>query len=353
MAAPIAACRICLDEPSKKNRRVIFGETFHVLSQLTQVLDYVPSPCDGLSKYVCNLCFTKLNKLHKIDFDLVNKIDSLRKEKKELLCYLREKIPAREIVSPLKTPKRQEKRVITHSPTPRKTKKSLFSIRPRTEQHNELMDLASQPPKTHVMNVQAIIPGTQRKILPKPSQELGSVLHVSKSSMSEPSTCIAVKSFTPSKLKVVYKTKKSQRIRTKLVKDVQLSEIVKSLAIHNAPKRTARAIYNSSLKDAINVQIMKELKREISYLTSTTNLSLLRRSESRCLATFSFDKVNEEVKLFAPLFHKMVSTITKESCIGTAVTSCIALKSANTHMSAFQHVIGQVLDHGGATDEVW
>ncbi|KAK3086018.1 hypothetical protein FSP39_012234 [Pinctada imbricata] len=96
---------------------------------------------------------------------------------------------------------------------------------------------------------------------------------------------------------------------------------------------------------------MKELKREISYLTSTTNLSLLRRSESRCLATFSFDKVNEEVKLFAPLFHKMVSTITKESCIGTAVTSCIALKSANTHMSAFQHVIGQVLDHGGATDE--
>ncbi|KAK3098281.1 hypothetical protein FSP39_017934 [Pinctada imbricata] len=98
---------------------------------------------------------------------------------------------------------------------------------------------------------------------------------------------------------------------------------------------------------------MKELKREISYLTSTTNLSLLRRSESRCLATFSFDKVNEEVKLFAPLFHKMVSTITKESCIGTAVTSFIALKSANicTHMSAFQHVIGQVLDHGGATDE--
>ncbi|KAK3083494.1 hypothetical protein FSP39_024165 [Pinctada imbricata] len=98
---------------------------------------------------------------------------------------------------------------------------------------------------------------------------------------------------------------------------------------------------------------MKELKREISYLTSTTNLSLLRRSESRCLATFSFDKVNEEVKLFAPLFHKMVSTITKESCIGTAVTSCIALKSANTHMSAFQHVIGQVLDHGGATDEFY
>lgn len=35
-----------------------------------------------------------------------------------------------------------------------------------------------------------------------------------------------------------------------------------------------------------------------------------------------------------------------------AVAVALLLRNRNTHMSAVHHVIGQILDHGGATDEV-
>lgn len=34
------------------------------------------------------------------------------------------------------------------------------------------------------------------------------------------------------------------------------------------------------------------------------------------------------------------------------VAVALLLRNINTHMSAIHHVIGQILDHGGATDEV-
>lgn len=81
MVAPIEVCRICNCDLPKKHRRVIFSESFCVFNQLTQVIDNNASPNDGMSKYVCGYCLTKLNKLHKIDMKLVHKMDALRREK--------------------------------------------------------------------------------------------------------------------------------------------------------------------------------------------------------------------------------------------------------------------------------
>jgi hypothetical protein len=44
--------------------------------------------------------------------------------------------------------------------------------------------------------------------------------------------------------------------------------------------------------------------------------------------------------------------IVKGSLKGTTITAAIALKFRNLHMSSFHHVVAQILDHGGATDEV-
>lgn len=110
-------------------------------------------------------------------------------------------------------------------------------------------------------------------------------------------------------------------------------------------------MYNSPLKDVINNHIMEELKQEIGKLTSSVNCSLLRQIDSKSLATFSFDKVNEEIKLWAPLFHQCMLTLSNNNVMGATVASCVMLKSNNSHMSALQHVIGQILDHGGATDD--
>lgn len=151
---------------------------------------------------------------------------------------------------------------------------------------------------------------------------------------------------------VVYKTKKTKKIRTKLVKDCQLGELVRSIAIHNAPKRTIRAMYNTPLKDVINNHIMTELKQEIGKLTSSVNRSLLRQIDSKSLATFSIDRVNEEIQIWAPLFHQCMLTLSNNNLMGATVAACVMLKYNNKHMSALQHIIGQILDHGGATDDV-
>nr|XP_034329422.1 uncharacterized protein LOC117690163 isoform X2 [Crassostrea gigas] len=321
MAAPIEVCRICNCDLPKKHRRVIFSESFCVFNQLTQVIDYNASPNDGMSKYVCGYCFTKLNKLHKIDMELLHKMDALRREKGEVLGSLRDKHAKALLLNIARTPKSKDKRSIVHSPTPRKTKKTLFTT----------------PRKEHIEpEGQAMQEDNQRLVLATPMETM------------KP---ITIKSFTPSKIKVVYKTKKTKNIRTKLVKDCQLGELVRSIAIHNAPKRTIRAMYNTPLKDVINNHIMTELKQEIGKLTSSVNRSLLRQIDSKSLATFSIDRVNEEIQIWAPLFHQCMLTLSNNNLMGATVAACVMLKYNNKHMSALQHIIGQILDHGGATDD--
>ena len=94
-------CRVCPESIPKHHRRTIFGPTFNVGPQLTEVLGYVPHQNDGLSKYVCGFWYTKLNKLSKIDFDLVHRIDALRSEKQDIIKVLRAKIVSRHVVSKL------------------------------------------------------------------------------------------------------------------------------------------------------------------------------------------------------------------------------------------------------------
>lgn len=81
----MAVCRLCHEVLPVKNRRTIFTPTFGVSSQLTEVLGYTPRDDDGLSKYVCGFCFSKLNKLSKIEFDLKHKVQTLNVEKSSLL----------------------------------------------------------------------------------------------------------------------------------------------------------------------------------------------------------------------------------------------------------------------------
>ena len=121
-AAGLSNLWYCSSELPKKHRRVIFGDSFGVFSQLTQIIDHVAIPSDGLSRYVCGFCFMKLNKLRKINVDLVTKLDALRREKTELESLLWEKHKQSGIQ---KTPT-GKKRMIIHSPTPRKSKKSFL-----------------------------------------------------------------------------------------------------------------------------------------------------------------------------------------------------------------------------------
>ena len=85
-------CRLCQCSSLGKSRRLIFPESFLVREQLVEVSGQIPSPTDGLSKYVCVRCFGKFNRLSKLDFDIQNKVDVLKRDKQILLSELRQSL---------------------------------------------------------------------------------------------------------------------------------------------------------------------------------------------------------------------------------------------------------------------
>lgn len=151
---------------------------------------------------------------------------------------------------------------------------------------------------------------------------------------------------------VLYIVKSDHKLRSRIVSDDTSKQVIKNIALHNSKKRTANLLLTSSLKESIIEGITKELKKEIKIMNSTINNSLLRKIDSNSLTCFNVHKINLELQTWAPLLHQVLSTLSKSSKIGSTILAAISLKFTNTHMSAFQHIVGQILDHGGATDEV-
>ena len=129
-------------------------------------------------------------------------------------------------------------------------------------------------------------------------------------------------------------------------------KIVKSISAKENKDKIGRLVYQSNLKSSINKCILKEIKRESIKLCSLKEDSILRDISSGNLAKFSLTTLDNEISQKAPVFHSFIKQFVKGSVLGTAVTLAVALKSRNKHMSAFHHIIGQILDHGGATDQV-
>lgn len=127
--------------------------------------------------------FTKLNKLCKIDTDLIHKMDSLRREKNEVLGVLREKHAKTLQLTKVRTPKSQDKRTIVHSPTPRKSKRTLFS----TPQKNDLAE------RHDIISLQKA-----------DQMEIPCVETLKSAPENHKAMSITIKSFTPSKLKVFW-----------------------------------------------------------------------------------------------------------------------------------------------------
>lgn len=177
MASCVENCRLCHESLPPKHRRTIFTETFGLTNQLIEVLGYIPRPEDGMSKYLCGFCFTKLNKLSKIEFDISHRLEALKNEKFELLKMLRARYVqiARPVVhSPRLSAEKQtcgtprqetSKRPLFHSPTPRKVKKPLIftptenrMILPKT-QRMEVQDDTKPEAKKKKVSVSLFSPG--------------------------------------------------------------------------------------------------------------------------------------------------------------------------------------------------
>lgn len=139
----------------------------------------------------------------------------------------------------------------------------------------------------------------------------------------------------------------SNKIQSRGIPQGDFQRIVKSVSQHSSKEKIGRLIYKSSLKDSVNKCVYNEANKECM------NLSLPRNYSSENVATFSASTLNVEIQKRAPLLHGILQHVVKGSDLETVVTGAITWKFHSKHLSAFHHVVAHILDHGGATDEVF
>lgn len=152
---------------------------------------------------------------------------------------------------------------------------------------------------------------------------------------------------------VVFRGKK-ESVKSKVIPAGVYQDIIRGMTRGESHQRVSQLLYNSSLKENILNSVLKDLKKELSKLSSTKTGSCLRRTSSDDLATVNFETWNLEFQLFSPVLFKIISGVfDDQKSVAVAMISAIIQKQKNMHMSAFHHAVSQVLDNGGATDEVF
>lgn len=105
-------------------------------------------------------------------------------------------------------------------------------------------------------------------------------------------------------------------------------------------------------KKAVKV-LSKCVKEECKLLCGKNNPSILRGSTTEDILSIDFLNIANELKERAPAFPQILEdtmNITKH--VALVSSAAVILHHRNQHMSLIHHVEGQLLDHGGATDEV-
>ncbi|XP_062605477.1 uncharacterized protein LOC134267273 isoform X2 [Saccostrea cucullata] len=316
-----AICRTCCEILDKKSRRTIYSNTFEVSQQLNEVLGHVPNENDGCSKYVCYRCYAKLKKMSKIDYDLLHKVDELRKEKFEIIKSLREKLTLNNVELTRPSVGVNMSASVT-SPTPAELRTSTDAF---GEEDGCKRSLIHSPTPRKVKRCKPGFTKTPEKL-------------------RQP----RIKLFTPSKIKVLFNTGK--QIKCRMVKDAEFRQVIKAISRGQPKRHIAKFAYNSSLKEELAKFVIHDIEKDITKLTSKKSNCCLRSTECDNLSSFKFEKLLFEVQLHAPLLYKTLSHTLKDS-VGVAVTTAIIAKNRNMHMCALHHIIAQILDHSGATDE--
>lgn len=139
------------------------------------------------------------------------------------------------------------------------------------------------------------------------------------------------------------------RVQSKLVKEHDIKEIVKSLAKGNSLAKISKKLMNSNLRDFIQNETLKALQSNCKAIGKN---SLMLECSSHHLQNFKFQSLNVQVQTCAPFLYKIIDCLTKHNEILNVVIISLLLRARNIQMSRLHHIITQVLDHGGATDEV-
>lgn len=159
---------------------------------------------------------------------------------------------------------------------------------------------------------------------------------------------------SPGKAKVSFRGRQDHKVRTRVIKDGVCQSVVKSIVRGDKGPSISRKLYSiESLRLGLQRCVLKELEDQCKTLCQVKNKSVLRNISPKNLESLSFKSIIDDCQLYAPLLLETLACVmNRPNENKLAVAVALLLRNRNTHMSAIHHVIGQILDHGGATDEV-
>lgn len=160
---------------------------------------------------------------------------------------------------------------------------------------------------------------------------------------------------SPGKAKVSFRGRQDHKVRARIIKDGVWQSVVKSIVRGDKGPSISRKLYSiESLKPGLQRCVLKELEDQCKTLCQVKNKSVLRNISPKNLESLSFKSIINDCQLYAPLLLETLACVMNRPTENKlAVAVALLLRNRNTHMSAVHHVIGQILDHGGATDEVF
>lgn len=99
--------------------------------------------------------------------------------------------------------------------------------------------------------------------------------------------------------------------------------------------------------------LSKCVKEECKLHCGKNNPLILRGNTTEDIHSTDFLKIANEVKEKAPVFsQKLKDTTNTTKPVALVSSAAVILHHRNHNMSLIRHVVGQLLDYGGATDDV-
>lgn len=151
-----------------------------------------------------------------------------------------------------------------------------------------------------------------------------------------------------------YRGQNDQKVRSRIIKEKGLYGVVVGLVRGNKPEVILNKLLKlKDFKEKAVKSVTKYVKEECKLLCGKKDASVLRGNSPDCLASVDFQRINAELRQRAPVFSKLLADIMNTTePVALVSSAAILLHHRNQNMSLIHHVVGQLLEHGGATDEV-
>ena len=135
----------------------------------------------------------------------------------------------------------------------------------------------------------------------------------------------------------------------------QWKGVLKSILRGDKCKTIAKKIFSiASQRKDLCLLVTELAVKESRNICKLNNRSILRQVSGDNLCNVDAKKIVEEFKSRCSILHGLLSSVMgNASVLRQAVAVAVILFARNNHLSAFHHALGQILDQGGATDEVW